>query len=157
MRMPHFTQVTDEAPVTGSLTLDHNQRQKTRFRAELDGGGEVTVLLPRGTLLFDGTRLRSDDGHVIEIRAATEALSAVTADHPLELARAAYHLGNRHVPVRVEAARLLYAHDHVLDDMIRELGLTVSLTHEPFEPEPGAYGQAGGGHGHASSHHHTHH
>ena len=73
------------------------------------------------------------------MRAAAQTLSLVRAADPVALARAAYHLGNRHVPVQVGAGWLAYEHDHVLDDMVEELGLAVETRVAPFEPEAGGY------------------
>jgi urease accessory protein len=108
--------------------------------------------LERGTGLQHGDRLLADDGTVVLVQAALEELSVVTARGSLELSRAAYHLGNRHIAVQISALRLSYLHDHVLDDMVRELGFEVGFEAAHFEPESGAYG-----HGHAHlSHPHDH-
>lgn len=127
------------------LTLPFDQRRKSRLRATLDDGTEVGLFLPRGTVLRHGDCLRAVDGQVIEVRAAPETVSTVIAAEPLPLIRAAYHLGNRHVPLQIEAGRLRYRHDHVLDEMVDLLGLAVTVERAPFEPEAGAYG---GGHHH---------
>jgi len=143
-------------PPAATLTLSFDDRRKSRWRVRLDGGEEVALLLPRGTVLRDGDRLRTDGDEVVEVRAAPEALSTVTVSDPLALARAAYHLGNRHIPVQIEAGTLRYQHDHVLDDMVRALGLPVHSERGPFQPEGGAYGH-GHGHGHdLGDHDHDH-
>ncbi|OBS09247.1 urease accessory protein UreE [Acidihalobacter prosperus] len=134
-----------------SLTLPFELRQRSRLRTRLDDGGEVGLFLPRGRVLRHGDRLRADDGRIVEVRAATETVSTVRAEQPLDLLRAAYHLGNRHVALQVAEDWLRYAHDHVLDDMVRGLGLTVSVEQAPFEPEAGAYG---GEHAHGHAHGH---
>jgi urease accessory protein len=143
---------TAGAPVA-TLTLDYDDRKKRRRPVRLDSGEEVALVLPRGTVLRHGDHLRTDGGDLIEVRAAPETLSAVTVADPLALARAAYHLGNRHVPVQIEAGTLRYQHDHVLDDLVRALGLPVHTEQAPFHPEGGAYG---GGHGHEHDHDHDH-
>jgi len=135
------------APATVAVTLEHADRQKSRGLLKLDDGSEAALLLERGTGLSHGDRLLADDGAIVLVQAALEGLSIVTASDPLELCRAAYHLGNRHVPLQIGALRLAYLHDHVLDDMVRELGFQVTFAAEQFEPEPGAYGH---GHAHAS-------
>jgi len=138
-----------------TLTLAFDDRRKSRQRVVLDSGEEAALLLPRGTVLRDGDRLRTDGGEVVEVRAAPETLSAVTVADSLALARAAYHLGNRHVPVQIDAGTLRYQHDHVLDDMVRALGLPVHSERAPFQPEGGAYGH-GHNHGHDHDHDHDH-
>ncbi len=133
-----------------TLTLPFELRQKSRLVSTLDGGGEIALALPRGHVLRNGALLQASDGSVIEVRAASETLSQVESESASLLARAAYHLGNRHVPLQIEGGRLSYLHDHVLDDMLRGLGLDPEVVHAPFEPEAGAYA-------HGSSHHHHHH
>jgi len=130
--------------VAARLGLTFDARQKTRLRAVLDNGESVALLLPRGETLRGGDLLVASDGRVIELIALPEAVVRVACDSPRELARAAYHLGNRHIPVEVGEGWLRIAEDHVLEQML--LGLGASLTREqaPFEPEAGAYG----GHGH---------
>ncbi|ABI55540.1 urease accessory protein UreE [Alkalilimnicola ehrlichii MLHE-1] len=141
------------APADATLTLPFEVRQKSRFRATLDDGREVGVMLSRGEILRDGQCLQAGDGTVVRVHAAAEAVSTVRGDDGLALARACYHLGNRHVPLQIGAGFARYLHDHVLDDMLRGLGLEVVSEQAPFEPEPGAYG---GGHGHTHSHDHSH-
>ncbi len=135
-----------------TLTLPFDVRQKSRFRATLDDGREAGVILARGAVLREGDCLRAEQGDVVMIKAAQETVSTVYVSDALLLARAAYHLGNRHVPLQITAAWLRYQHDHVLDDMVRQMGLDVVCEQAPFEPEAGAY--SGGGHGH--HHGHTH-
>jgi urease accessory protein len=156
--------VASSVPATVAVTLDHLARQKSRGLLRLDDGSEAALLLERGQNLHHGDRLRADDGMVVQVQAALEGLSVVTAQDPLELARAAYHLGNRHIAVQIQALRLAYLHDHVLDGMLRELGFQVTFAAEPFEPESGAYGHGhahlahphGHGHGHEHGHEHEH-
>jgi urease accessory protein len=133
-----------------TLPLPFEIRQKSRFRAVLSDGTGVGVFMPRGTLLRGGDTLKAADGRVVQVEAAPERVSTATADDPLLLARACYHLGNRHVPLQIGAGWVRYLHDHVLDDMVHGLGLRVRSEEAPFEPEPGAYG----GHSHAHGHSH---
>lgn len=133
------------AQARASLTLPFELRCKSRLRARLDGGEEVGLFLPRGTVLRDGDLLRAGNGLVVRVQAAAEALSQAATGDPLRLARACYHLGNRHVPVQIGSGWLRYGRDHVLDGLVRELGLTVTEEWAPFEPEAGAYGHT---HGH---------
>jgi len=152
--LPQLTRRLGEsahAGATASLRLD--QRQRSRQRIRLDDGREVGILLPRGETLKDGDLLASEDGLVVvRIRAAAERVSTARSGDPLLLARACYHLGNRHVLLEIAPGRLRWLHDHVLDDMVRGLGLAVAVEDAPFEPEPGAYGGHGGGHGHGHQH-----
>ena len=151
---------SDDGPraVAGVLTLRFGDRRRSRLRVLLDDGREAALLLPRGTVLRDGDRLRAEGSElVVSVRAAAETLSWVSADDPLLLARAAYHLGNRHVPVQVGAGWLAYEHDHVLDGMIREMGLRVSTREAPFEPEVGGYRHGGEAPAHDGHHHHHEH
>ncbi len=127
------------------LVLPFDKRQKSRLRATLESGAEVGLTLPRGTVLRGGDYLRSEDGRFIKVQSAPESTSKITSNDPLLLMRVAYHLGNRHVPLEVHSDGLRYLHDHVLDDMVKQLGLTVKHEWAPFEPERGAYG---GGHHH---------
>jgi urease accessory protein len=131
-----------------TLTLPYECRQKSRQRVRLDSGRDAVLLLPGSARLADGDRLRASDGTLVGVRAATEELSTVRSDDALSLARACYHLGNRHVSLQIGAGWLRFQHDHVLDDMVRGLGLSVALEEACFEPERGAYH----GHGHSHSH-----
>jgi urease accessory protein len=135
----------------GVLTLTFEQRRISRLRATLDDGREVALLLLRGTNLRDGDHLRGEGGIVIMVRAAPEHLSVASTNDGHLLLRAAYHLGNRHVPVQLGDRFVAYAHDHVLDDMVRGLGLTVASRQAPFEPEAGAFA-----HEHEHEHEHGH-
>lgn len=139
-----------------SLTLPFELRQRSRLVAKLDSGRDVLLQLPRGSVLRHGTRLRLSDGSLVEVRAALETLSVVQSHDALELARAAYHLGNRHVALQLDHGGLAYLHDHVLDDMLRGLGLQPELCERPFEPEHGAYGHHHAADAHAHSHSHPH-
>jgi len=136
------------------LELPYEARCRSRFRATLASGEEAAVVMARGQVLRGGDLLQGEDGRVIEVRAAAELVSTVQGDVPVELLRAAYHLGNRHVALQVGDGWLRYLHDHVLDDMVLGLGLRVQVEEAPFEPEPGAYAQAGGGHAHGGAHDH---
>ena len=131
-----------------SVTLTFDQRIRSRLRVVLDDGREAGVFLERGAGLRSGDCLTDDEGLVVRVLAAAERVSSVRADDALQLARACYHLGNRHVPLQIERGRLRYLHDHVLDAMVRGLGLTVTVENAEFEPEPGAYGGPAQAHAH---------
>lgn len=142
--------------VKGRLELPFEQRQKSRFKAKLDSGEEVGVMLPRGEVLRGGDLVTASDGRIFEIVAVPEELLHVEGKDTKDLARIAYHLGNRHVAVEVGAGYLRIAHDHVLDHMLEGLGAKVSHVQAPFEPESGAYSGVGHEHGAAKIHDHHH-
>ncbi|HEV3430423.1 MAG TPA: urease accessory protein UreE [Paraburkholderia sp.] len=128
-----------------TLTLPYDMRCKSRFAATLDGGEEVGVVLPRGTILREGDMLVADDGGLVRVIAAAQSVLRVRAPDRLTLTRAAYHLGNRHTPVEVGVEELKLEADPVLEDMLKRLGAQVERVELPFQPESGAYG---GGHRH---------
>lgn len=148
-----------KALATLSLTID--ARIKSRQKATLDNGESAGLFLERGTLLRGGDVLSDGKGLYIMVKAANETVSTVKCSDALMLAKVAYHLGNRHVPLQIEAGFVRYQHDHVLDDMVRQLPnadqlVNLLVEQAPFEPEAGAY-QQGGGHDHKHSpHHHSH-
>ena len=126
--------------VRGQLVLPFEMRQKSRLRARLTTGEEVAIVLPRGQVLRGGDWVVASDGRVIEVLAKPEKVLHVLCATPNALTRAAYHLGNRHVPVQVGDGWLRIAADHVLEEMLKGLGATLIATEAPFEPEAGAYG-----------------
>jgi urease accessory protein len=136
--------------VKGRLRLPFESRQKSRLRTALESGEEVGLDLPRGDLLRGGDLLVASDGRVVEVIAQPENVMHITCAGAQQLARAAYHLGNRHVPVEVGEGYLRIAADHVLKQLLIGLGAEVTETETPFEPEAGAYGEGhahgGGGH-----------
>lgn len=134
-----------------SLTLPFEKRQICRQRVNLDNGDEASLMIDRGIILRGGDILKTEEGKLIKVCAANETVSTVCSDDPLLLARACYHLGNRHVSLEIRKGKIRYLHDHVLDDMVRELGLDVVSEAAPFEPEPGAYNQ-----GQQNNHKHSH-
>ena len=127
------------------LTLPHERRIISRQRVTLDDGSEAGLFLPRGSSLQHGDVLQGASGELIRVQAASETVSTLRCADPWLLARACYHLGNRHVPLQILPGMIRYQHDHVLDDMLHGLGLHVVVEQAPFEPEAGAYG---GGHEH---------
>ena len=129
--------------VHGQLRLPFDRRQKSRQRAVLVSGEEVAVELPRGQVLRGGDWVVASDGRVIEVVASPERVLHIECESPQALARAAYHLGNRHVPVQVGEGWLRIADDHVLARMLEVLGAKIIALDAAFEPEAGAYG-----HGH---------
>lgn len=143
-----ITKVAKKTTVNATLTLPLSSRVKSRLRAVLDDGRDVGIYLERGQVLQNGDLLASKDGVIVKIVAANETVSAVNCDDAWLLARACYHLGNRHVTLQINPGHIRYLHDHVLDDMLRGLGLVVNVEQAPFEPEAGAYGS------HVSYQHH---
>lgn len=156
--MLYLTQRVDSpGKLTASLTLPIDVRVKSRIKVTLNDGREAGLLLPRGLLLRGGDVLSNEDGsEFVQIIAADEGVSVVHCDDPFTLAKACYHLGNRHVPLQIMPGELRYHHDHVLDDMLRQFGLEVTFAHLPFEPEAGAYASESHGHSHSHGHGHGH-
>jgi urease accessory protein len=124
--------------IRAHLTFD--ARSKSRLLVSLDNGEQCALVVERGRLLRGGERVRLEDGRYVEIVAMDESLLEATSGDPLLIARAAYHLGNRHVAVQFMNNGLRFLADHVLGEMVTGLGLTVTALHAPFEPEGGAYG-----------------
>jgi len=143
------------------VELDWDVRQKSRIAATDSLGRTLNVFLPRGSVLRGGDVLVAEDGSLIRVKAAPQPVLVVThcPDHgtPFDLLRAAYHLGNRHVPLELQPDRLLLEPDHVLADMLRAQHLIVTEASSAFEPEGGAYEPgAHAGHAHAPGDAHAH-
>jgi urease accessory protein len=128
------------ADIAARLELPFELRQKSRLRALLSSGEEVALRLPRGTVLRGGDVLSAADGRLIEVAARPEEVLHVQCETPEALARAAYHLGNRHVPVEIGEGYLRLAADHVLEELLKGLGARITPLTAAFEPEAGAYG-----------------
>ncbi len=137
----------DRAAHQEQLSLPFELRQKSRLRTKLASGEEAGLFLEHGSILRGGDCLRANDGRIVLVVAADEELMEARCTTPFELVRAAYHLGNRHVPVQIGDGWLRFQADHVLAQMLRGLKATVSKVSAPFEPEAGAY--AGGHHHHS--------
>jgi urease accessory protein len=135
--------LTEMCEATGSagdqLVLPFESRQKARQRVALRSGQYARLKLPRGTVLRGGDMLRGSSDLLVEVVAAPEAVSTLRCKDARLLARAAYHLGNRHVWVQVGNGWIRYLSDHVLDEMLDVLGASVESEMAPFEPEAGAY------------------
>ena len=140
---------SDEASLP-KLTLPYDLRRKTRQLVRLDDGEEIGLLRAPGTILKDGDILESAEGDRIRIAAAAEPILFITATEGEKLARAAYHLGNRHIPVEIGTGFLRLEADLVLKDMLKRLEVSVEERKEAFNPESGAYG-GGHRHGHEES------
>ncbi len=153
MNLPRAVSVVrtglDDAPAFDVVALDYEARMLRRRRLVTEGEREILVDLPETVSLNHGDRLRLENGAVVEVRAAPEALLEVTGDLP----RLAWHIGNRHTPCQIFAHRLLIQQDHVLQAMLEGLGAKVRAVEEPFTPEGGAYGHGRTmGHSHGHSH-----
>lgn len=133
----------------GRVSLDYEARFLRRKVLVLEDGRRLLVDLPQTTSLAHGSVLVAESGEEIAVEAAPEPLLVITGD----LARLAWHIGNRHTPCQIEADRLLIRRDHVMSDMLARIGAEVAETVAPFTPEGGAYGH-GRTHGHDHSHAH---
>ena len=136
-----------------TVELDWDVRQKSRFDTTDSLGRHLGVFLPRGTLVRGGDVLLAEDGSMVKVLAAPQAVLRITActihGSPFDLTRAAYHLGNRHVPIELKPDHLKIEPDHVLADLLRAMHLIVDAVEEAFEPEGGAYSAATHAHSHA--------
>jgi urease accessory protein len=135
-----LSEVDVDITVSFTLSLTAFERTRTRHRFESPDGQSLYLRLPRGTVLHDGDLLQSEDNVVIRIAAKPEPVLTVTSQTNLDLLRASYHLGNRHVPLEVTASYLRLSPDPVLQVMLEQLGLKVTEEVVPFQPEMGAYG-----------------
>ena len=144
-----------------TIELDWDVRQKSRFDATDSAGRSLGVFLPRGTVVRGGDVLVAEDGSLVRVSAAPQQVLRITHCQahgtPYDLIRAAYHLGNRHVPIELKPEHLQIEPDHVLADMLRAMHLIVQPVEQAFEPESGAYATGGHGHGHGHSHGAAHH
>ena len=129
-----------DAVVSHTLSLTAEERTRSNYRFETEAGQVLLLRLPRGTVLRDRDLLQSENDILVRIIAKPEPVLTVTARNPLELLRAAYHLGNRHVALEITPTYLRLSADSVLQEMLEHLGLEVTAEITPFEPEIGAYG-----------------
>ena len=150
----------DQPPPSLCLALTAEDRTRLRGHRRTVCGQDLLLQLPRGAALRPGDWLADAQGQPrVRVEAAPESLLRVRADDPLELLRAAYHLGNRHVALEVRPAELRLLDDAVLEDLLRARGLRLERCLEPFAPEGGAYGDGhdhGHGHSHDQGHDHSH-
>jgi urease accessory protein len=129
------------ADVTINIALTAQERSKSRDRLSSIEGDRICLKLPRGTILKDGDLLLSETQEVVaRIIAKSELVLTVIASEPIDLLKAAYHLGNRHVPLELNLNYLRLSPDPILQSMLEQLGLKVILEEVPFQPESGAYG-----------------
>ena len=134
-----------------TLVLSYDQRVKGRLKAKTEGGRDVGLFLERGKVLANLDLLEAESGERIQVLACNEELLEARIDDATAFAKCCYHLGNRHVPIDIQGQRLRMKPDHILSDMLGQLGMNVSTVKAPFNPEQGAY--AGAKHGHRSHEH----
>ena len=134
-----------------TVTLAYDDRHRRRVRLVADDGGEFLLDLAEALVLRDGDGLCLDDGAWLAVRAADEQVCDIACPSPEALARIAWHLGNRHLPVQFIEGGLRIRDDHVIVAMLEGMGAAVARRTAPFDPEGGAYAR---GHGHAHAHHH---
>ncbi len=143
-----------------TVELDWDVRQKSRFDATDSLGRQLGAFLPRGTLVRGADVLVAEDGSMVRVIAAPQNVLRITAcsshGSAFDLTRAAYHLGNRHVPIELKPDHVKIEPDHVLADMLRSMHLIVNEVEEAFEPEGGAYSAGGHSHGHDHADDHQH-
>jgi urease accessory protein len=142
-----------------SLTLDFDNRHRRRIRLATDAGADLLLDLPKAVAMAHGDGLRLEDGRWLSVKAAPEALVEVRAEDRTQLARIAWHIGNRHFPAQILEGAIRIRPDHVMEAMVTGLGGEVSRIEAPFQPEGGAYGGAAApqSHSHSHGHHHDHH
>lgn len=150
------TIIDNQKQVGNFLYLDFDTRQRSRFKAQTQQQETIGVDLPRTETIKNGSVLTNNQGALIQIMAAKQALIEVTADNSFDLMKGAYHLGNRHVPLMIAPKALYFEPDHVLEAMLHQLGLHTQAVQAPFEPETGAYKGDNGGHSHSHDHSHRH-
>jgi urease accessory protein len=141
-----------------SVILDGHQRRAQRGDLTGVNGTRFTLNLPEPVVLRMGDTLELDDGKLIEIVVAPEPLVEIRGDDLTHLARLAWHLGDRHVPVQIMTNRLRMRRDDALEALLGALGARLVAIEAPFDPEGGAYATrstpAHDHHNHA--HHHDH-
>lgn len=144
-----------------TLTLPYELRIRGRLKAVSDNERDMGLFLDRGPVLRHGDLLQADSGEVIQVLAADEPVATAYIESGLPLARLCYHLGNRHVSLALgsdEDGRhwVRFPPDHVLEELAVLLGADLRHHDAPFDPESGAYAQAGREHSHSNSHAHSH-
>ena len=137
---------TWSGPAADRVLIDFDRRHRRRAVIVAESGLELLLDLPQAIRLRDGDGLELADGRIVQVVAKVEELLEISAQTPAELVRIAWHLGNRHLPVQLLGDRIRIRADHVIADMVHQLGGHVHALEAPFDPEAGAYA---GGHGHA--------
>ena len=146
----HLPAATAKGLPFDSITLAHDQRRLRRKLLALPKGDEILLDFPEPVTLGHGDRLRLEDGRLVGIIAADEAVYEIRGRDAAHIARLAWHIGNRHLPAQIEKSRILIGRDRIIRDMLVGLGAEVIETVAHFSPEHGAYSHNHGG-GHALS------
>ena len=123
-----------------SVTLNYDNRYRRRIVLKTDGGEDFLLDLAKTTELRSGDLIELEDGRFIEVKAASEKLMKATSNEPLLILKAAWHIGNRHLSCEIQMDNLILRFDHVILHMLENLGLTLEVINQPFNPEGGAYG-----------------
>jgi urease accessory protein len=137
----------NEASAIDSIALDAHERHRRRIVLTGERGTQFLLDLPQATALRDGDGLLLDDGGVVRVAGRPEPLLEVRAANPDDLARLAWHIGNRHIEMQIAVDALRIRRDHVIEDMLRGLGARVTPIEAPFTPEGGAYAHHNDDHG----------
>ena len=140
----------------GSLTLDFDSRHRRRIRLTADQGEDVLLDLGKAVAMADGDGLKLEDGRWLRVQAAAETVVEVRHKDPHQLARLAWHLGNRHLSTEIRDHVLRIRPDHVIEHMLHGFGADLAKVHAAFQPEGGAYGGHGHLHNHDEQEHHHH-
>ncbi|MBV8848058.1 MAG: urease accessory protein UreE [Methylobacteriaceae bacterium] len=125
--------------VADSVTLDHEHRHRRRIKLTSDGDLEFLLDLDKASGLDDGDALKLEDGRLILVKAAPQQLLEIKAENPLRLLRIVWHIGNRHTPAEITTDAIYIEADHVLAEMVRGQGCSITPVERPFRPERGAY------------------
>ena len=141
---------------TDTVLLDFEDRQQRHIHLVGVGGLHFILDLPTAVHLRGGDALVLDDGRLVEVVAATENLVEARAADAPALARLAWHLGGRHVPVEITKSALRIRADHAIETMLESLGAKLRKIETAFEPEGGAYASDGHAHDHHGHDHHGH-
>ena len=141
-----------QAQQVDEVVLDADERHCRRAVLTAARGQKFLLDLPHASVLHDGDGLLLDDGNIVRVVGRPEPLVEISAATSHELARLAWHLGNRHTEVQVVGERLRIRRDHVLEAMLEKLGAKLAMIEAPFEPERGAY-EHGNGHHHGLDDH----
>ncbi len=140
------------AQACDAVLLDADERHRRRIVLTGENGTRFLLDLPEAVSLQNGDGLVLDDGTIVRVVGKPEPLIEITAADAIALARLAWHLGNRHTEVQIAGDKLRIRRDHVLEEMLRNLGATLVAVDAAFEPERGAYGHAHGSHAHGHAH-----